>query len=143
MKSSRRRFLKTSAALASLYALPSQSALPAGGPIVISTWNFGKEANVEAWKVLTANGRALDAVEQGVRVPEADPKNTTVGLGGAPDRDGRVTLDACIMDEKANCGAVLCLEHIVHPISVARMVMEKTPHVILAGEGALQFALAN
>jgi N4-(beta-N-acetylglucosaminyl)-L-asparaginase len=110
---------------------------------VISTWDFGKIANIEAWKILSANGRALDAVEQGVWVPEADPKNTTVGLGGAPDRDGRVTLDACIMDEKANCGAVLCLEHIVHPISVARKVMEKTPHVILAGEGALQFALAN
>jgi N4-(beta-N-acetylglucosaminyl)-L-asparaginase len=111
--------------------------------MVISTWDFGKAANVEAWKVLSANGRALDAVERGVWVPEADAKNTTVGLGGAPDRDGKVTLDACIMDEKANCGAVLCLEHIVHPISVARMVMEKTPHVMLAGEGALLFALAN
>lgn len=141
--STRRRFLKTTAALASAYALPASASTAAGGPTVISTWDFGKAANVEAWKVLSANGRALDAVEKGVQVPEGDPKNTTVGLGGAPDRDGKVTLDACIMDEKANCGAVLCLEHIVHPISVARMVMEKTPHVILAGEGALQFALAN
>lgn len=144
MNSNRRRFLKTSAALASMFSLKPLMAQPAAsGPTVISTWDFGKEANVEAWKVLSAKGRALDAVEKGVHVPEADPKNTTVGLGGAPDRDGRVTLDACIMDEKSNCGAVLCLEHIVHPISVARMVMEKTPHVILAGDGALQFALAN
>lgn len=144
MNSNRRRFLKTSAALASAFSLEPLMAKPvASGPTVISTWDFGKAANVEAWKVLSANGRALDAVERGVWVPEADPKNTTVGLGGAPDRDGKVTLDACIMDENANCGAVLCLEHIVHPISVARMVMEKTPHVMLAGDGALQFALAN
>ncbi len=85
----------------------------------------------------------MDAVEAGVQVPEGDPKETSVGLGGLPDRDGRVTLDACIMDEFANCGSVACLEHIVHPISVARKVMEKTPHVMLVGDGALQFALAN
>ncbi len=112
-------------------------------PIVISTWNFGKAANAAAWEVLQNGGRALDAVEAGVMVPEADPKNQSVGLGGRPDRDGRVTLDACIMDENSRCGSVACLEHIVHPISVARMVMEKTPHVMLVGDGALQFALAN
>lgn len=146
MSSNRRRFLKTATALASFTALrplAGQSRPAASGPVVISTWNFGKEANAAAWKVLSVSGRALDAVEQGVWVPEGDPKETTVGLGGAPDRDGRVTLDACIMDENANCGAVLGLEHIVHPVSVARKVMEKTPHVILAGDGALQFALAN
>lgn len=146
MNSTRRRFLKSTAALASFFSFNTLSARsPAAGsaPTVISTWDFGKGANEAAWKVLSAKGRALDAVEQGVWVPEGDPKETTVGLGGAPDRDGRVTLDACIMDEHANCGAVLCLEHIVHPISVARKVMEKTPHVILAGDGALQFALAN
>lgn len=112
-------------------------------PIVISTWNFGKKANAAAWQVLDNGGRALDAVEAGVKVPEADPENQSVGLGGHPDRDGRVTLDACIMDENSNCGSVACLEHIVHPVSVARMVMEKTPHVMLVGDGALQFALAN
>ena len=85
----------------------------------------------------------MDAVEAGVKIPEADPANQSVGYGGLPDRDGRVTLDACIMDEKYNCGSVMCLEHIMHPISVARLVMEKTPHVVLSGEGALQFALAN
>lgn len=110
-------------------------------PIVISTWDFGIAANAAAWQVLKNKGRALDAVEQGVHVPEADPKNQSVGLGGLPDRDGRVTLDACIMDEFGNCGSVAALEHIVHAISVARLVMEKTPHVMLVGEGALQFAI--
>jgi N4-(beta-N-acetylglucosaminyl)-L-asparaginase len=112
-------------------------------PIVISTWDFGREANVEAWKVLSKGGHVIDAVEAGVRVPESDPNNQTVGLGGFPDRDGKVTLDACIMDGDLNCGSVAFLEHMVHPISVARMVMEKTPHIMLVGEGALQFALAN
>jgi len=112
-------------------------------PIVISTWDFGKAANAAAWEVLNKEGRALDAVEAGVRVPEADPKNHSVGYGGLPDRDGYVTLDACIMDEYSNCGSVMCLEYIVHPISVARLVMEKTPHIVLAGNGALEFALAN
>lgn len=110
-------------------------------PIVISTWDFGIVANAAAWQVLKNKGRALDAVEQGVHVTEADPQNQSVGLGGLPDRDGRVTLDACIMDEFGNCGSVAALEHIVHPISVARLVMEKTPHVMLVGDGALQFAL--
>ncbi len=85
----------------------------------------------------------MDAVEAGVRVAEADLENMTVGKGGYPDRDGHVSLDACIMDAAGNCGAVAALEHIAHPISVARMVMEKTPHVMLVGEGALQFALEN
>jgi len=112
-------------------------------PIVISTWDFGKEANAAAWEVLKTGGRALDAVETGVKVPEADPKNQSVGLGGRPDRDGRVTLDACIMDENSKCGSVACLEHIIHAISVARLVMEKTPHVMIVGDGALQLALDN
>ncbi|HUH33939.1 MAG TPA: N(4)-(beta-N-acetylglucosaminyl)-L-asparaginase, partial [Daejeonella sp.] len=110
-------------------------------PIVISTWDFGIAANAAAWKVLKNNGRALDAVEMGAHVPESDPKNQSVGFGGLPDRDGKVTLDACIMDEFGNCGSVAALEHILHPISVARKVMEKTPHVMLVGDGALQFAL--
>ncbi|CAN5209909.1 N(4)-(beta-N-acetylglucosaminyl)-L-asparaginase [soil metagenome] len=112
-------------------------------PIVISTWDFGKAANAGAWEVLKKGGRAVDAVEAGVRIPEADESNQSIGYGGLPDRDGKVTLDACIMDEFYNCGSVMALEHIVHPISVARMVMDKTPHIILAGDGALQFALAN
>jgi N4-(beta-N-acetylglucosaminyl)-L-asparaginase len=112
-------------------------------PLVISTWDFGKPANEAAWSILSKNGRALDAVEAGVKIPEADPEVNTVGYGGLPDRDGYVTLDACIMDGNGDCGSVMCLEHIVHPVSVARLVMEKTPHIVLTGEGALQFALSN
>lgn len=114
-----------------------------GQPVVISTWAPNVKANAEAWKLLSKGSSALDAVHAGVQVPEADPDDTSVGYGGLPDRDGRVTLDSCIMDEKGNCGSVMCLEHIMHPISVARLVMEKTPHIILVGQGALQFALAN
>jgi len=145
MKTSRRKFLQSSAALASFVPFTNSLAdpKPVNKPLVVSTWNFGVGANAEAWKILGGGGRALDAVEAGVQIPEGDPKITSVGLGGLPDRDGRVTLDACIMDEFANCGAVAFLEHIVHPISVARKVMEKTSHVMLVGEGALQFALAN
>ncbi len=116
---------------------------PIQKPVVISTWRHGIPANEAAWKILSAGGNALDAVEAGVKIPEADPEVTSVGFGGLPDRDGHVTLDACIMDDKYNCGSVAYLEHIMHPISVARMVMEKTPHVMLAGEGALRFALDN
>jgi N4-(beta-N-acetylglucosaminyl)-L-asparaginase len=112
-------------------------------PIVISTWNHGIPANEKARQVLEKSGRVLDAVEEGVKVPEGDPKITSVGYGGLPDRDGHVTLDASIMDEFGNAGAVGCIEHIKHPISVARMVMEKTKHVMLVGDGALQFALEN
>lgn len=112
-------------------------------PIVLSTWNRGIKANEDAWKILITNGRALDAVESGVRVIEADPEDQSVGYGGRPDRDGNVTLDACIMDEKFNIGAVAFLQHIMHPISVARLVMEKTPHAMIVGEGALQFALSQ
>ena len=147
----RRLFLKVSALSATFLALDKTKAaaiLPlndkkAVKPIVISTWDFGVAANKAAWEVLSKGGRALDAVEKGVHVPEADPNNQSVGYGGLPDRDGKVTLDACIMDDLGNCGAVAGLEHIMHPISVARMVMEKTPHVFLVGDGALQFALEN
>lgn len=124
---------------------PTPGIIPAtkGKATVISTWDFGQAANAGAWEVLSRGGRALDAVEAGVKIPEADPNNQTIGIGGLPDREGRVTLDACIMDEFYNCGSVMFLEHIVHPISVARKVMENTPHIVLVGDGALQFALAN
>jgi N4-(beta-N-acetylglucosaminyl)-L-asparaginase len=112
-------------------------------PIVISTWAPNVKANAAAWQILEKGGRALDAVEKGVQVPESDPSDQSVGYGGLPDRDGKVTLDACIMDENGNCGSVMFLEGIKHPIKVARLVMEKTPHVQLVGEGALQFAIAN
>ncbi|GEC77630.1 isoaspartyl peptidase/L-asparaginase family protein [Flavobacterium aquatile] len=148
----RRDFIKTAAIGSVAMALNSfksnEDEIPffdgkVNKPIVISTWNFGVKANGAAWEILKNNGRALDAVEAGVKIPEGDPTERSVGYGGRPDRDGRVTLDACIMDENANIGSVACLEHIKHPISVARAVMEKTPHVMLVGDGALQFALSQ
>ena len=109
--------------------------------IVISTWSHGIKANDEAWRILSEGGKSIDAVEAGVRVTEADITNRSVGIGGRPDRDGHVTLDSCIMDENSRCGSVACLEGIKHPISVARAVMEKTPHVMLVGDGAKEFAV--
>lgn len=112
-------------------------------PVIISTWNHGIEANAAAMNVLNNNGSVVDAVEQGVWIPEADPENMSVGLGGFPDREGYVTLDASIMGPDGNAGSVCFLEQIIHPISVARLIMDSTPHVMLSGEGALQFAIEN
>ena len=131
--------LGSASLLLNKYALAGK----AGGPVVIATWAPNTKANAVAWQVLNSGGSALDAVEKGVKVTEADPSDQSVGYGGLPDRDGKVTLDACVMDEKGNCGSVMALEHIMHPVSVARLVMEKTPHVQLVGPGALQFALSQ
>jgi N4-(beta-N-acetylglucosaminyl)-L-asparaginase len=141
----RKKFLQRSAFIAPL--LFSKRTFTNGfdgttKPIVISTWDSGMVVNAEAWKILSANGRSLDAVEAGAMHIENEI-NCCVGLGGYPDRDGIVTLDSCIMDEHANCGAVAGLERIKHPVSVARKVMEKTPHIILVGAGAQQFAVEN
>lgn len=111
-------------------------------PLVLSTWN-NIIANDTAYEVLTKEGKAIDAVEKGVRIPEADPGDQSVGYGGRPDRDGNVTLDACIMDSRGNCGAVTYVQGYKHPVSIARKVMEETPHVILSGNGAEQFAAAQ
>jgi N4-(beta-N-acetylglucosaminyl)-L-asparaginase len=146
----RRKFLTSSAAGLALLAAPRPgAAAPAGPPanargkaLVISTWDDGIAANQAAWEILKKGGGALDAAEAGVMVTESS-QNCCVGLGGNPDRDGIVTLDACIMDHQFNCGSVAALERIKHPISVARRVMEKTPHVMLVGEGAQQFAVAQ
>ena len=144
----RRKFIGTAALgsaamITSKMTIAGESKAPVKGkPIVISTWDAGLEANKGAWEILGRGGRALDAVERGVMVTEAS-RNCCVGLGANPDRDGYVTLDACIMDEAFNCGSVAFLERIKHPISVARRVMEKTPHVMLVGSGAQQFAIAE
>lgn len=122
--------------------VPSFKASTTIQPIVASTWDAGMRANVAAWTVLNNGGTALDAVEQGVMVTESE-LNCCVGLDANPDRDGVVTLDASIMDHEFNCGSVAFLERIKHPISVARKVMEKSPHVFLVGAGAQAFALAN
>jgi N4-(beta-N-acetylglucosaminyl)-L-asparaginase len=119
---------------------PAPTPLAAGTPVAIATWNF-PNAVAAAWEVLRDGGSALDAVERGVRVEEADVSNATVGKGGRPDRDGHVTLDACVMDAQGNYGAVMCLENVTHAVSVARKVMEDSPHAILVGKGAEEFAL--
>lgn len=110
-------------------------------PLVIATWNV-PESTAKAWELINEGRSALDAIEKGCMVEEANEKGQSVGIGGLPDRDGKVTLDACIMNKEGNYGAVVCMQNIVHPISVARRVMEDTPHVILAGEGAEQFAVS-
>ncbi len=142
MHQTRRNFIKLTALTTGVFSISKLSALTplsVEKPIVVSTWR-NTDANAAAWKVLQANGHSLDAVEQGARIPEANPKDTSVGYGGLPDREGLVTLDASIMDEKSNCGAVAFVQGYKHPISIARAVMEKTPHVMLVGKGAEQFA---
>ncbi len=108
-------------------------------PLVIATWNV-PNATDKAWEVLRVGGYAIDAVEQGCMIEEANAEGQSVGKGGLPDRDGNVTLDACIMNKHGNCGSVVYLQNVTHAISVARKVMEDTPHVMLAGKGAEQFA---
>ena len=146
----RRQFIRFGAAVGALSIVkPSQATNivaqsyqgKANGPIVLSTWNHGLAANEGAWAVLQKGGSALDAVEKGVMVTEADLTNRSVGVGGRPDRDGHVTLDACIMSGDSRCGSVAFLEGIAHPINVARAVMERTQHVMLVGAGARKFAL--
>lgn len=147
----RRRFLTaalpavvvsgTQAAQAAHFVEEKNTTPATDNPVILATWEHNHKAVAKAWQVMHSRENILDAIEQGIQVTEADPTDQSVGLGGLPDRDGKVTVDACIMDQQGNCGSIMALEHILHPISVARMVMEKTPHVQIAGEGALQFAL--
>jgi N4-(beta-N-acetylglucosaminyl)-L-asparaginase len=133
----RRTFLQTSTLLGASLGATAQA--KTSEPLIIATWK-NEKATIAGWNKLMETGKALDGVEAGARIPEADPNDTSVGYGGYPDRDGHVTLDACIMDHLGNAGSVTFLEGIMHPISVARAVMEKTPHVMLSGAGALKFA---
>src|SRR4051812_28989725 len=109
-------------------------------PLILSTWTFGQRANHAAWPILERGGTSVDAVEAACRDAESDPDNHTVGLGGYPDRSGRVTLDASIMLAPGRCGAVAGVRNFVHAISIARRVMDRTPHVLLVGDGAESFA---
>ncbi len=137
----RKRFLQLGSL--GLGSIPFLSFSPAAQkPLVIATWDAGKEVNASAWEILQKQGSSLDAVEAGARYMELQ-QNCCVGLGGFPDRDGIVTLDASIMDHQFNCGSVAGLERIKHPVSVARKIMETTPHVMLVGKGAQNFALQN
>src|SRR3954468_4410994 len=111
-------------------------------PVVIATWPFGKLATDAALKRLAKGDPALDSVIAGAEVVEDDLTVRSVGFGSLPDRIGRLTLDACVMDGRTlSCGAVAGLEHVRHPAAVARRVMDKTPHVFLVGEAAKWFAL--
>jgi isoaspartyl peptidase/L-asparaginase-like protein (Ntn-hydrolase superfamily) len=156
MKNGRRLFLRQSAALFGGLGLGSAAwarfvegtARPAKpiagaskiGPRMISTWNHGLEANAAGFEALASGGDALDMIEAAARLVEADPTDLSVGIGGLPDRDGHVTLDACIMNHNGDAGSVCFVQNVLHPLSLARKVMEETPHVILAGAGAEQFA---
>jgi len=111
-------------------------------PVVIATWDV-KDATAKAWQSLEQGNSALQAIIDGCSVEEANEEGQSVGIGGLPDREGRVTLDACVMNELGDYGAVLCMENIKHPIAVAKKVMEDTPHVILAGVGAEEFAVSQ
>ena len=142
----RRDFIKTgliTAAAPTLILADVETIKRSRNPMVLSTWNHGLKANEEAMKLLLSQGSALDAVEAGVKLSEADPTIQSVGLGGRPDIDGHVTLDACIMDSQGNAGSVAYLQDIKHPVSVARKVMELTEHVMLVGQGAKRFAITH
>lgn len=150
--SDRRSFIKNSLLATSTLLIPSGFVRRSGPastqtdrykPLILSTWMHGLPANEKAWNVLQETGSIVDAVEQGVRVTEDDPDNLSVGLQGLPDREGVVTLDASIMKGDGSCGSVAFVRQVKHPITLARKVMEDTPHVMLAGEGARQFAISE
>ena len=149
----RRKFIKQSL-LSTTLLIPGSSALSksklnsrtagiGNKPLFVSTWEHGLAANEKAWEVLSETDSILDAVEEGVKVTEADMSSRTVGIYGYPDREGIVTLDASIMSGDGECGSVCFVRQVKHPITLARKVMEKTPHVMLAGEGARQFAISE
>ncbi|QDH72644.1 N(4)-(beta-N-acetylglucosaminyl)-L-asparaginase [Brevundimonas sp. M20] len=135
-----RRTLLTAAPAAAL-ATSAVARDDAALAVMVSTWDFGAAANAAGWAARQAGGSALDMVEAGGKVAELDESNSSVGLGGLPDRDGLVTLDACVMTWAGDIGAVCALEDVVHAVSVARAVMEKTPHTMLVGTGARTFAV--
>lgn len=149
----RRKFIKRTvfstfatlplAAHSSTFPLPNTMENNQEKPMILSTWNHGMAANDKAIEVLQNGGSIVDAVEQGVMVTEADLTNLSVGLQGLPDREGIVTLDASIMKGDGSCGSVAFVRQVKHPITLARKVMEKTPHVMLVGEGARQFAISE
>jgi len=134
---------RTLLAAAPVAALAGAAAAQTGSTpaVMVSTWDFGAAANAAGMAARANGGSALDMVEAGGRVAEADESNSSVGYGGLPDRDGRVTLDACVMTWAGDIGAVCALEDVGHAVSVARRVMERTPHTMLVGEGARTFAL--
>lgn len=138
MNATRRTLLTAAPAVALATSAVARDAAPA---VMVSTWDFGAAANAAGIEARRNGGSALDMVEAGGKVAEADESNSSVGLGGMPDRDGHVTLDACVMTWAGDIGAVCALEDVVHAVSVARAVMERTPHTMLVGVGARAFAV--
>ncbi|MBM43681.1 MAG: glycosylasparaginase [Phycisphaerae bacterium] len=121
--------------------MPIMSAfMTPGTPILLSTWSFGLRGHAAAWPVLEAGGHAIDAVVDACTAIEADPEVDSVGYGGLPDRDGQVTLDACVMQSPSSCGSVCCLRHHLHAARIAREIMDSTSHVMLVGEAADAYA---
>ena len=150
MSINRRRFIQSTAAgvgvtAAANVGMSSSIKRPVTPdfPVFVATWPFGKQACERAVQVAQKQ-TMLDGIEQGIWVTEADVKNASVGIGGIPNAKGQVELDACIMSGPGHqAGSVASIQDILHPISVARMVMEKTPHVMLVGAGAREFAIEN
>ena len=152
MKISRKQFIKTTSIIGSGIAVspflpqnirPNSFISKNVKPIVISTWEHGMPAGQKSLELLMQNKDLKDAIEKGINLIENDPSNHSVGLGGYPDSSGEVTLDASIMDSDGNAGGVGYIKNIKNAISVARLVMEKTPHVLLVGKGAHDFALSE
>ena len=157
----RRTFLRRAAAMAAILGVAPPRLISASAPKseqtppnvkvsgrfkgghMLATWNHGLVSNAEGWRLMQAGATALDAVVEGTALVESDPTGSSVGLGGRPDRDGKVTLDACVMNADGDAGGVCFLEDIEHPVRVARTVMEETPHVLLAGQGARDFAVSR
>ncbi len=148
----RRAFLRTAgtgagalaaSTLAGTTAAEALRGAEAPRPIVIASGN-GAKATAQAMELLAAGSDALDAVIAGVNRVEEDPDDITVGLGGLPNERGVVELDASVMrGPTASAGAVAALRNVKYPSRVARLVMEQTDHVLLVGEGALEFARAQ
>lgn len=157
MTINRRRFITRTAGLSTAGALASSAgasaAFKAGvatrnktdkRPLFVATWPFGVHSCKAAVEIAEQSGSMLDAIEQGIWVTESNVKNASVGIGGIPNAAGQVELDACIMSgPDHNAGSVAGIQDILHPISAARLVMEKTPHVMLVGEGAKKFAVQH
>ena len=142
----RREFLKIASATVAGGVIAqeraqAQSAAAAVLPVVISSAN-GMKATARAMEILKGGGTPLDAVIAGVNIVEDDPKDNSVGYGGLPNEDCEVELDASVMDGlTCRCGAVAALKYIKNPSKVARLVMDRTDHILLVGDGALNFAL--
>jgi N4-(beta-N-acetylglucosaminyl)-L-asparaginase len=151
MSTSRRTFLQRAGAVGAA-ALAGHSVFPpslkaspaaAGGPLVIASGN-GLAAVAKAMEIIQQGNDALDGVIAGVNINENDPNDVSVGYGGLPNEDGVVELDSAVMHGPNHmAGAVASLRNIKNPSKVARMVMERTDHVLLVGEGALRFARAH